>query len=451
MTFAPSADTTDRPAKQNLFVAHAGGTQSLGGITEVTLAAAAAAVAVPTINATLVQTIATSAFNPGSPDPSGVTYLPGTDRLHIVDSEVEEVTGAGYHGVNMWQTTRAGAVTDTGTTFPAYSKEPTGVAFDAGTNTLFISDDSGRRVHVVKPGPDGRFGNADDIRTFIDAKPLASSDTEDPAFDPVSGHLFLSDAVSTEVYDINPVNGVFGDGNDTWTHFDVGTFGATDSEGLAYNPTNDTLLVGDRTSRKIYEVTKSGSLIRIINAKVGDYSVLSGLTVAPAIDDSGRKDFWIASRGVDNGSNSNENDGKIVEVSIGGSSPVDTPPTVVDQQPGRGQRRFRGGRVDPGGRVRQRRRHEGRVLRRHDRSRHGHGRHQRLVDPMEHDDRGRRRARDQGDGNRYCQPDCAATPTTSPSTTARLPQRSPRRRRERQFPARPPWSRAPLTLKVSRR
>ncbi len=213
MTFAPSADTTDRPAKQNLFVAHAGGAQSLGGITEVTLAAAAA-VAVPTINATLVQTIATSAFNPGSPDPSGVTYLPGTDRLHIVDSEVEEVTGAGYHGVNMWQTTRAGAVTDTGTTFPAYSKEPTGVAFDAGTNTLFISDDSGRRVHVVKPGPDGRFGNADDIRTFIDAKPLASSDTEDPAFDPVSGHLFLSDAVSTEVYDINPVNGVFGDGND---------------------------------------------------------------------------------------------------------------------------------------------------------------------------------------------------------------------------------------------
>ncbi len=96
------------------------------------------------------------------------------------------------------------------------------------------------------------------------------------------------------------------------------------------------MLVGDRTSRKIYEVTKSGSLIRIINAKVGDYLVLSGLTVAPAIDNPARKDFWIASRGVDNGSNSNENDGKIVEVSIGGSSPVDTPPTVSINSPAEG-------------------------------------------------------------------------------------------------------------------
>ena len=50
--------------------------------------------AAPVVNATLVQTIATSGFTPGSPDPAGVTYLPGADRLYVADSEVEEVTGA---------------------------------------------------------------------------------------------------------------------------------------------------------------------------------------------------------------------------------------------------------------------------------------------------------------------------------------------------------------------
>jgi uncharacterized protein YjiK len=334
MTFAPSADTTDAPARQNLFVAQTGDTQNLGGVTEVTLAAAPA-VTVSTINATLVRTIDTSVFNPGSPDPSGIAYLSPTDRMHIVDSEVEETTGAGYHGVNMWQFTRSGTQTATGTTFPRYSKEPTGVAYDPGSNTMFISDDSARRIHIVKPGADGRFGNADDVITFIDAKAVGSGDTEDPAFDPVSRNLFFADAVSTEVYRVNPVNGVFGDGNDVITHFDVGALGPTDNEGLAYNAANDSLLVGDRTTRKIYEITKTGTLLRIINAKVGNYTVLSGLTVAPASDNSGRQDFWIASRGVDNGPQPNENDGKVVEVSIG-SAPVDTPPSVSVTNPAEG-------------------------------------------------------------------------------------------------------------------
>jgi hypothetical protein len=140
--------------------------------------------------------------------------------------------------------------------------------------------------------------------------------------------------VSTEVYRVDPVNGVFGDGNDVVTHFDVGAFGPTDSEGLAYNAANDSLLVGDRTSRKIYEVTKTGTLLRIINAKVGNYLVLSGMTVAPASDNTGRQDIWIASRGEDNGPDPNENDGKVVEVSTGG--PVDTPPTVSVTAPAEG-------------------------------------------------------------------------------------------------------------------
>ena len=42
MTFAPSTDSTDAPATQNLFIADAGDQDQLGGVTEVTLAAVAA-------------------------------------------------------------------------------------------------------------------------------------------------------------------------------------------------------------------------------------------------------------------------------------------------------------------------------------------------------------------------------------------------------------------------
>jgi hypothetical protein len=275
---------------------------------------ALAIAAVPTETATLIQTIDTSKWSPASPDPSGITYRPSADRLIVVDSEVDEKTGAGYHGVNLWVMTRSGNVTDTGTTL-AFTPEPTGAGFDPATETLFISTDSGNKIFLDRAGSDGRFGTADDTRTTIDTKAYGLTDTEDPEFDPITGHLFFVDGVTAEVYDLDPVNGVFGDGNDSLSHFDVGTYGASDTEGLASDPSRNTLLVGDRPSRKIYEVTKEGALVRIIDASgIGALKRISGLAMAPSSTDPSVLHYWIVDRAVDNGSNSSENDGKIFEI-----------------------------------------------------------------------------------------------------------------------------------------
>ncbi len=336
--FAPSADATDDPSTQHLFVSDAGTSTSSGAVMEVTLAAAAA-VSAPTLTGTLVQTIATSAWNPASPDPSGVEYLPGVDRLIVCDSEVDEVTGAGYHGVNMWQITRTGTVTNTGTTYPAFSKEPTGLGYDPGSNTLFVSDDDAKRIWIDNTGGDGRFGTSDDVVTSINSGNYGSNDSEDPEFDattsqPTSGHLFFVDGVNTEVYDINPVNGVFGDGNDVMTHFDVGQFGPTDWEGLGSDPTTGNLLVGARATKQIYEVTKGGSLVRIIDLSgITGLRYVSGLQMAPASDGSGRLDYWIVDREIDNGSNSSENDGRLFEVRVPTS---DAPPSISITSPASG-------------------------------------------------------------------------------------------------------------------
>jgi hypothetical protein len=257
-----------------------------------------------------------------------VTYLSGPDRLQVVDSEVDEVTGAGYHGANLWQTSRTGSVTDAGTTL-AFTSEPTGLAHDPATNTLFISSDQGkRRVYVVRTGNDGRFGTADDVVSFINAAALGSTDTEDPEFDPVSGHLFFVDGVNAEVYRIEPTDGVFGNQDDVVTHFDVGRYGATDVEALGSDQGRETLLVGDHSSKKIYEVTKSGELVRIIDASgIPGMNNLSGLTTAPATDGSGVLNYWTVDRGVDNDAAPSENDGKLFELTLEAAA-SNTPPVV---------------------------------------------------------------------------------------------------------------------------
>ncbi len=325
MTFAPSTDSTDDPATMNLFVADTGGTQPSGGVTEVSLAAVEPLAASIDVG-TLVRMTPTSAWTPASPDPSGVTWLPGRDRLMVVDSEVEEVTGAGYHGVNLWQATRLGAVTDTGTTYPAVSKEPNGLGYIPASDTLLISDDSARRIHFMRPGADGRFGTADDLVTFFDALPY-SDDTEDPTYDPVSGHVFFLDGVDTQVYRIDPVDGVFGDGDDTVTSFDVGQYGITDTEALEYHPERDTLYVGDRTGRRVIEVTKTGALVREIDLSgISGLQFVSGLTLAPSSGGTGQYNLWVVDRAQDNGPNPNENDGKLFEIAV---NTIDNTPPVV--------------------------------------------------------------------------------------------------------------------------
>ena len=299
------------------------------------------------ITPTLVQTIDTSAFDPASPDPSGIAYLAGSDHLLVVDSEVEETTGAGYHDVNMWEITRTGTVFATGTTSrvgttPGYSNEPTGVDYDPASNTVYITSDDESKVFIRQPGTDGIFGTGDDIDVgSIDTGALGATDTEDPAFitaGPSAGHLFFLDGQNkTELYDIDPVDGIFGNGNDAVTHFNIGALGVpifTDTEALTYDKFRNTLLVG-ASNDVIYEFTLSGVLVRTINAHgVTGLDHVSGLTMAPASDGSSGWNIWIVDRGVDNDSVATENDGTIFEISVpndGENLPPVVDSVVIDQ------------------------------------------------------------------------------------------------------------------------
>ncbi len=270
------------------------------------------------VSATLVRTTDTWRFSPPSPDPSGITYLPGSGRLLISDGEVEEMSI--YAGKNLFEVTRTGTLAATGTT-TAYSREPVGLSLNPSTNRLYVSDDDQMRVFTVAPGSDGRFGTSDDTRTSFSTSAGGNNDPEGVDVDTSTGELYTVDGVGAEVYRYSASGTLL-------AHFDVRTFGARDPEGIAYDQAKDRLFVLDHTSQAIYDLTRAGALVNVISITAAHAVKAAGLTTAPASNGSGATNFYIVDRGVDNDVNPLENDGKLYEMAAGLTTVTNQAPVV---------------------------------------------------------------------------------------------------------------------------
>ena len=303
---------------------------------------ASPASAADVVQPTLVQTIQTSAYSPPSPDPSGIVYMPAQDRLLIADSEVNE-TGL-YRGSNLFTATRTGSGFGSGTllargSLAETSAEPAGIGFNPSDRTLYVSDDDRDRISVVRPGPDGVHGTADDVVSRFSTSAFGSGDPEDVEYDPASGHLFVCDGAGIEIYDVNPVNGVFGDGNDVVTHFDLARYGSRECEGLGLDASRNALLAVDWRNDVIYELSKGGEHLRTLRltAIPTSSSVVADVTMAPSSnpnDSPSALSYWIVDRHVDNqAQNPPPIDGLLYEMSLGASA---APRTLTVQTQGTG-------------------------------------------------------------------------------------------------------------------
>ena len=283
--------------------------------------------AASSVTATLVRTVNLFQLNPPSPDPSGIAYLPAQDRLLVADSEVEEMSI--WAQVNLWKIHRDGTLDDTANIRP-FTKEPTGLGFDPATGRLFISDDSARKIFIVLPGNDGKYGTSDDVRTSFSTTTFGNTDPEDVAFATATGELFTADGLGAEIYRISPgPNGTFeGTGDDVITHFDVSALGVQDAEGLGYHPDRNTLLVPDgRSTTTMIEVSLGGTLLTTIDISSAQAKHPEDVAVAPATSGGGNNLFMVA-RGVDNNNHPNENDGKMYEFSVNLPSTGNNAPVV---------------------------------------------------------------------------------------------------------------------------
>jgi hypothetical protein len=273
---------------------------------------------------TLVRTIDTSAWNPPSPDPSGITYWPQADSLVVSDGEVDEMPI--FRNANVFKANRStGALQDTYDVTP-YTKEAVGIDIDivvdpvTGRQRLFISDDSKKMIHEFSISEQA---DPSIVRSFS-TTPFGNNDPEGMSLGTVGGQLYLFtvDGAGREVYITNPGSGgIFGDGNDSTTHFDVGGMGIRDPEGIDIS-SGGTLFIVDRGGDKVIEVTTGGALIQTVNLRTFVPAVDNpgDLTFAPSSTGSGQS-LYIVDRGVDNNTNPKENDGRIYEIQVGAAPP----------------------------------------------------------------------------------------------------------------------------------
>jgi hypothetical protein len=329
IVFAPSGDQTDDPGQMNLYVADSGqvtatnqSTQSSGQIVELSFVQPATLPAgITLLPATLVRTFDTSntAWNPSSPDPSGVDYWPPTGGLIIDDSEVDEMSNY-FTGKNVYLSTLSGTLTGTCTTTPlnrsGWSNEPTGIAVNPNNLHLFISDDDQFKVFEVNLGPDGTYCTSDDSVTSINT----TYDTEDVAYG--NNTLYIAGGADAEVSVMNlGPNGVLGGGDDgPMTHFDTAVLGFNDLEGIGYNAGSGTLFILSTDSADPYlgEITTSGTLLRAYDLSFMGTAgnIRSDVAYIPSSQNPAVKDIYIVSRGIDNDSHPDESDGKGWEISI---------------------------------------------------------------------------------------------------------------------------------------
>jgi hypothetical protein len=286
-----------------------------GGLTVLTPGAAQGA-AVP---ATVVRQWSTSTgawANLPSPDPSGITY--GGGKLIISDGEVEEIPAL-YKGANIFYASLTGTPdpAKAWTTMPA-SDEPTGISTFG--NLFVVSDDTGTRgTYLFNPGADGRWVSGQDPNPrFLPAGTFAT-DPEDVTVDSDvtrDGHIIVVSGANREVvdYSAGPDGNFVTTGDNVVTHFDVGQYGALDPEGIEYEPVRNTLLVLDHASGKIYELSRQGALLNTVSLPGGVFTKAAGMTLAPGTN--GGNNLYVVDRGVDNNTNPNQNDGRVVELQV---------------------------------------------------------------------------------------------------------------------------------------
>jgi hypothetical protein len=276
-----------------------------------TVGSAEAKAAESEVHAELVRVIDSSAWSPSSPDPAGIAYRASSDQMIVLDSEVEEISKL-WVGANGFEATPSGTLQRTFDT-TSFTKEPVGAVINPANDHLFISDDNADKVFEIDPGADGLYGTGDDLRTSFSTAAFGSFDPEGLAYG--AGVLYVSEGAGAEVYALSPgANGRFDGvppaGDDSVTHFDTAAFGVADPEGIEYDPTTGNLyLISTGSTSDVVEVTTSGSLVRVIDISPASAWAPSGLALRNG-------SLFISDRGVDNGANPDENDGRIFEMKL---------------------------------------------------------------------------------------------------------------------------------------
>jgi hypothetical protein len=253
----------------------------------------------------------------GSPDPSGLAYVPGKG-LFLCDSEVNESPFHSTSNMFLVQPNNGGSLTRIGApiSLTSFTIEPTGLAYAPNADLLYISDDDADRVYWVDPdNPQVKLGE-------FKASLLGNNDAEDIAYDGLDGdvnggdgHLYVANGQYGNIKEVTA--------NGTLVRTISLPSAVKDPEALLWDDVHNLFFVGGKFSSNIWVLDRNGALLDTISllgshGRPGGAGVkVTDLELAPSSDpndDPGRLSLYVADYGADQ-----VNDGRLFEIDLGAS------------------------------------------------------------------------------------------------------------------------------------
>lgn len=247
----------------------------------------------------------------GSTDPSALAYVPGVSgapgTLFISDSEVDE---SPFNKANNLFAVRTDGTLVNSYSLASFTEEPTGLAFDAKSGRLLVSDDDKYMIWALDPANP----SASPEVLLSNTRSIGATDPEDLAADG-KGNIFIANGLPHTITTYNTI---------TKTATSVTLDGSIikDPEALAYDAAHDVFFVGGGFSYKIWVVSREGeildtlTLLKDYRNPTGDTSAkVKDLEFAPSSDpndDPGKMNLYVADYG-----NSHVNDGRLIEIDLG--------------------------------------------------------------------------------------------------------------------------------------
>jgi DNA-binding beta-propeller fold protein YncE len=197
-----------------------------------------------------------------------------------------------------------------------FTSEPTGLAFDPGTNRLYICDDDKFKIYWVDPAnPTIKLGE-------FDLKHLGCNDPEDVAVNPNNGHLFIVNGDQVAGPTANSIVEIDNTGTQVFSIINLPTE-IKDSEALVYDASHDVFYVGGGFSPDIWVVDHSGNILQKIDVLEGYRNGINNaaasvkdLELAPSSDpndDPSTLNLYVADYGA-----SHVSDGRMIEIDLHG-------------------------------------------------------------------------------------------------------------------------------------
>ncbi|RST31439.1 tandem-95 repeat protein [Sphingomonas ginkgonis] len=236
----------------------------------------------------------------GISDPSAIAYVPSLGGLLIGDSEHDE--SPFFSPTNLFSVKTDGTYVGN-FSLASYTKEPTGLAYNAANDFLYIADDDKAGVFwTAVSNPSVKLG-------FFDTGRLGFLDTEDLKFDPLTGHIYILDGLMKQIIELTD-QGQFVDSIKLPSVM-------TDAEALAYDSKHDVFFVGSGVSANIWVLNHDGDILQTLTTLTA-YSPrpkLKGFELAPSSDpnDGTALSLYVADYG-----NDQVNDGRLFEIHLGG-------------------------------------------------------------------------------------------------------------------------------------